>query len=155
MPTFRSTQSVGHTPMQMFDLVADVERYPEFLPLCEGLRVLRRSQSGEGVETLVAVMSVGYKAIRESFTTRVTLDRPRLRILVEYVDGPFKYLENKWMFRPHAAGCEVDFFISYEFRSLTLSLLMGSVFDKAFRRFVQAFNERADATYGRQAVARA
>jgi len=137
----------------MFDLVADVQRYPEFLPLCESLRVLRRSESGEGVETLVAVMSVGYKAIRESFTTRVTLDRPRLRILVEYVDGPFKYLENRWTFRPTGSGCEVEFFISYEFRSLTLGLLMGSVFDKAFRRFVHAFNERADAIYGRPAVA--
>ncbi len=153
MPSFRTTQSVGHSPTQMFDLVADVERYPEFLPLCEGLRVLRRSQSGEGVETLVAVMSVGYKAIRESFTTRVTLDRPRLRILVEYVDGPFKYLENRWTFRPAGSGCEVEFFISYEFRSMTLGLLMGSVFDKAFRRFVHAFKERADVIYGRPAVA--
>src|SRR5919107_2300797 len=125
MPSFSSSRPVKHTPAQMFDLVADVERYPEFLPLCEGLRVIRRSQSGEGVETLVAVMSVGYKAIRESFTTRVTLDRPRLRILVEYVDGPFKYLENRWTFRPAGSGCEVEFFISYEFRSMTLGLLMG------------------------------
>ena len=155
MPSFRSTQPVQHSPVQMFDLVADVERYPEFLPLCESLRVLRRSQSGEGVETLVAAMSVGYKAIRESFTTRVTLDRPRLRILVEYVDGPFKYLENRWTFKPNASGCDVEFFISYEFRSLTLGLLMGSVFEKAFRRFVDAFEERADAIYGRPAIARA
>jgi coenzyme Q-binding protein COQ10 len=155
MPSFRSTQSVQHSPVQMFDLVADVERYPEFLPLCESLRVLRRSQSGEGVETLVAAMSVGYKAIRESFTTRVTLDRPRLRILVEYVDGPFKYLENRWTFKPNASGCDVEFFISYEFRSLTLGILMGSVFEKAFRRFVDAFEERAEAIYGRPAVARA
>ena len=154
MPSFRSTQSVRHSPVQMFDLVADVERYPEFLPLCESLRVLRRSQSGEGVETLVATMSVGYKAIRETFTTRVTLDRPRLRILVEYVDGPFKYLENRWSFKPSGSGCDVEFFISYEFRSLALGLLMGSVFDKAFRRFVGAFQERADAIYGRPAVAR-
>jgi coenzyme Q-binding protein COQ10 len=155
MPSFRSTHSVKHSPLQMFDLVADVERYPEFLPLCEGLRVIRRSQSGDGVENLVAVMDVGYKAIRESFTTRVTLDRPRLRILVEYVDGPFKYLENRWNFRATPAGSDVDFFISYEFRSLTLSLLMGSVFDKAFRRFVAAFEERANVIYGRPAVARA
>jgi coenzyme Q-binding protein COQ10 len=155
MPSFRSTQFVRHSAVQMFDLVADVERYPEFLPLCESLRVLRRSQSGEGVETLVAAMSVGYKAIRESFTTRVTLDRPRMRILVEYVDGPFKYLENRWTFKQNEGGCEVEFFISYEFRSLTLSLLMGSVFDKAFHRFVGAFQDRADVIYGRPAVARA
>src|SRR6478752_3348124 len=98
MPTFRSTRPVRHSAVQMFDLVADVETYPEFLPLCEALRIIRRSQSGEGIETLVASMSIGYKAISESFTTRVTLDRPRLRILVEYVDGPFKYLENRWSF---------------------------------------------------------
>src|SRR5918993_4675095 len=155
MPTFRSTRPVRHSATQMFDLVADVERYPDFLPLCESLRVLRRSQSGEGVETLVAAMTVGYKAIRESFTTRVTLDRPRLRILVEYVDGPFKYLENRWTFKPTPTGCDVDFFIAYEFRSLTLGLLMGSVFDKAFRRFVAAFEQRADEIYGRPAEARA
>jgi coenzyme Q-binding protein COQ10 len=153
MPTFRSNRPVRHSATQMFDLVADVERYPEFLPLCEGLRVLRRTQSGEGVESLVAAMSVGYKAIRESFTSRVTLDRPRLRILVEYVDGPFKYLENRWTFRPTAGGCEVEFYINYEFRSLALGLLMGSVFDKAFRRFAVAFEERADAIYGRSEVA--
>src|ERR671921_2330710 len=139
MPTFRTTGRAAHTPQQMFELVADVDSYPEFVPLCEELRVRRRVQSGEGIETLVAEMSVGYKAISERFTTRVTLDRPRLRILVEYVDGPFKYLENRWIFKPTPSGCDVDFFIAYEFRSLTLGLLMGSVFDKAFRRFVTAF----------------
>jgi coenzyme Q-binding protein COQ10 len=155
MPTFRTVRPVRHTPEQMFDLVADVERYPEFLPLCESLRVLRRSQSGEGVETLVATMGVGYKAIRESFTTRVALDRPRLRITVEYVDGPFKFLENRWAFKATPTGCDVEFFINYEFRSFALGLLMGSVFDRAFRHFTQAFEERADAIYGRSAAARA
>ena len=152
MPTFRSTRPVSHSAARMFDLVADVERYPEFLPLCESLRVLRRSQSGEGVETLVAAMGVGYKAIQESFTTRVTLDRPRLRIFVEYVDGPFKYLENRWTFRPTERGCEVEFYINYEFRSRALGLLMGAVFDKAFRKFAEAFEQRADAVYGRAAA---
>src|SRR5215212_10663888 len=118
MPTFRTTRRVAHTPQQMFDLVADVERYPAFVPLCEELRVRRRVQSGEGVETLVAEMAVGYKAISERFTSRVTLDRPRLQILVEYVDGPFSYLENRWMFRAVPGGCEVEFYIDYEFRSL-------------------------------------
>jgi coenzyme Q-binding protein COQ10 len=148
MPTFRSTRHVRHTPVQMFDLVADIERYPEFLPLCESLRILRRSSSDDGTETLVASMRVGYKAINESFTSRVTLDRPRQRILVEYVDGPFKYLENRWVFRPAPVGCEVDFYIAYEFRSFALRLLMGSMFDKAFRKFSQAFEERAAAVYG-------
>jgi coenzyme Q-binding protein COQ10 len=149
MPSFRTTRQVGHSPQQMFDLVADVEKYPEFLPLCEGLRVRRRAESGEGVETLVAEMRVGYKKIQESFTSRVTLDRTRLRILVEYVDGPFSYLENRWAFKPLATGCEVEFYITYEFKSFALGLLMGAVFDKAFRAFVEAFEKRADEIYGR------
>ena len=149
MPSFRTTRQVRHSPQEMFDLVADVEKYPEFLPLCEGLTVRRRAASGEGVETLVAEMRVGYKAISEAFTTRVTLDRTRLRILVEYVDGPFSYLENRWTFRPDPAGSAVEFYITYEFKSFALGLLMGTVFDKAFRKFTQAFEERADAIYGR------
>lgn len=154
MPSFRMTRTVKHKPAQMFALVADVERYPEFLPLCEELRVIRRVQSGEGVETLVAAMRVGYKAINESFTTRVTLDEPRLRIQVEYVDGPFKYLENRWNFREAPGGCEVEFYINYEFKSFALGLLMGTVFDKAFRKFTEAFEERANAIFGsRGAVA--
>ncbi|HVL72080.1 MAG TPA: type II toxin-antitoxin system RatA family toxin [Beijerinckiaceae bacterium] len=152
MPTFRTTRRVRHGPIQMFDLVADVERYPEFLPLCEDLRVRRRAESGEGVETLVAEMRVGYKKISESFTTRVTLDRTRLRITVEYVDGPFKYLENRWDFRPDPVGCQVEFFITYEFKSFALGLLMGSMFDRAFRKFADAFEERADVVYGRSAA---
>jgi coenzyme Q-binding protein COQ10 len=148
MPSFRTVRPVPHSPLQMFDLVADVERYPEFVPLCESLRVRRRSQSGEGIETLVADMSVGYKAIRESFTTRVTLDRARLRIDVEYVDGPFRYLENRWVFRPTSSGSEIDFHINYEFRNFALGLLMGAMFDRAFRKFTTAFEERAREIYG-------
>lgn len=155
MPTFRTTRSVKHSADQMFALVADVERYPEFLPLCEDLRVLRRVQSGEGIETVVASMTVGYKAIRESFTSRVTLDNPRLQINVEYVNGPFKYLENRWTFRPTPAGSDVEFYINYEFKSFALGLLMGSVFDKAFRKFVEAFEERAKIIYGEPTRARA
>jgi len=148
MPSFRTVRPVPHSPAQMFDLVADVERYPEFVPLCESLRVRRRSQSGEGIETLVADMSVGYKAIRESFTSRVTLDRARLRIDVEYVDGPFRYLENRWLFRPLDDGSEIDFHISYEFRNFALGILMGAMFDRAFRKFTAAFEERARRIYG-------
>ena len=154
MPTFRSTRRVPHAPAAMFDLVADVERYPAFLPLCEDLRILRRVQNDDGTETLVAVMSVGYKAIKESFTTRVTLDRPRLRILAEYVDGPFKYLENRWTFQPDGLGCAVEFYIAYEFRSYALGLLMGTMFDRAFRKFSEAFERRADQVYGRPEHAR-
>jgi coenzyme Q-binding protein COQ10 len=111
--------------------------------------VLRRAESGEGVEILTASMTVAYKLIRETFASQVTLDRPRLAILVEYLDGPFSHLDNRWHFRPLAdAGCEVEFFISYEFRSRTLGLLMGAVFEAAFRKFAEAFERRADSIYG-------
>ena len=151
MPQFETRRPVPHTPDQMFDLVADVERYPQFLPLCEGLTVRRRTPREGGGEVLLADMSVGYKAIRETFTSRVTLDPANLKILVEYVDGPFRYLENRWTFKPHEAGCEVGFFISYEFASRMLGLLMGAMFDKAFRKFAEAFEKRAELVYGRNA----
>lgn len=148
----------------MFDLVADVEKYPYFLPLCTGLRVRKRAQDANGRDVLTADMSVGYKAIRETFTSRVTLDRPKLQILVEYIDGPFSKLENRWTFTDiaSAAGAEprpaaeVDFFIDYEFRSRMLGMLMGTMFETAFRRFAEAFERRADIVYGRRsATARA
>lgn len=148
MPSFRTTRRAGHSPARMFDLVADVEEYPKFLPLCEDLKVRRRVQSGEGVETLVADMTVGYKAIRETFTSRVTLDRARMRIDVEYVNGPFRYMENRWTFKPAGEGaCDVEFYINYEFKSFALGVLMGTMFDRAFRKFSEAFERRADAIY--------
>lgn len=151
MPSFRSHRHVRHSPEKMFDLVADCEKYPEFLPLCRALKVRRRIPGGEGVETLIADMEVGYKAIREKFTSRVTMDRPNLKILVEYVDGPFQHLENRWKFEidPTREGSRVDFFITYEFRSRTLGALMGSMFDAAFHKFAEAFEKRADVVYGR------
>ncbi len=136
----------------MFDLVADVERYPEFLPLCRSLVIRRRSTLPTGEEVLVADMQVGFKAIRESFTSRVTLNRPQQVITSEYIDGPFRELDNRWTFvdRPPgdgSAGSTVTFFIAYEFRNRMLSLLMGSMFDGAFRRFAEAFEHRADQVY--------
>ena len=153
MPSFRTNRRVPHTPQEMFDLVADVERYPEFLPLCTGLRILRRSTEAQVKETLVAEMQIGYKAISERFTTKVVLDRSALTIHVSYVDGPFRYLENRWDFRPAGSGCEVLFAIDYEFRSMALGLVMGAMFDRAFRRFTQAFEARADRVYGREPAA--
>ena len=137
----------------MFDLVADVEKYPGFLPLCQGLTVRRRSTLPDGREVLVADMRVGFKAIRESFTSRVTLDRATNVIVAEYIDGPFRSLENRWTFRDRppgdgSAGCTVEFFITYEFKSRMLGLLMGSMFEGAFSRFAEAFEERADKVYG-------
>ena len=151
MPYFRDERRVRHKAEEMFDLVADVERYPEFVPLCKALRVRSRRPEKDGRETLVADMTVGYKVIRERFTSRVMLDKPRLKVVVEYIDGPFSHLENIWTFRdePGEDVSRIHFFIDYEFRSRTLGSLMGSMFDAAFRKFARAFEERADAVYGR------
>ena len=150
MPEISTTRRVHHAASEMFDLVADVEHYPEFVPLCESLRVRKRLQEG-GKDIVVADMTVAYKLLRQTFTSRVTLDRANLQILVEYLEGPFRQLNNRWSFQ--AAGdrvCDVDFYIAYEFRSRTLGTLMGTVFDAAFRRFASAFEQRADRVYGTQ-----
>jgi coenzyme Q-binding protein COQ10 len=148
MPQFSTKRRVRHAAGEMFDLVADVERYPEFVPLCRALKVRQRTSAADGVEVLVANMTVAYKLISETFTSRVTLDRPNLQILVEYLDGPFSRLENRWTFRPIGErSCDIEFFLSYEFKSRTLALLMGSMFDLAFRRFASAFEQRADLVY--------
>jgi coenzyme Q-binding protein COQ10 len=150
MPQFSTTRRVRHSAARMFDLVADVERYPEFVPLCRSLKIRKRIPEPEGVEIVVADMTVAYKFIRETFTSRVTLDRSNLQILVEYLEGPFSQLENRWTFHPTGERtCEVEFFISYDFKSRTLGLLMGTMFDAAFRRFAVAFERRADALYAR------
>jgi len=153
MPQFSTKRRVRHSAAEMFDLVADGEKYPEFVPLCSALRVKSRTDKGEGITVLIADMTVAYKIIRETFTSRVTLERPKLQILVEYLDGPFKRLQNRWTFRPTGeTACEVEFFIDYEFRSRMLAMLMGAMFDTAFRRFAAAFEQRADEVYGRKPV---
>jgi coenzyme Q-binding protein COQ10 len=149
MPHFSTKRRVNHSAADMFDLVADVERYPEFVPLCRDLKVRQRTPAGEGAETVIADMTVAYKLIHETFRSRVTLDRPKLQILVEYLQGPFSHMQNRWTFRPTGdTSCEVEFFINYEFRSRTLGILMGAMFDAAFRRFAAAFEARADKVYG-------
>jgi coenzyme Q-binding protein COQ10 len=148
MPRFTTKRRVRHSANDMFGLVADIEHYPEFVPLCRRIKLGQRRTVGEGIETLRSEMTVAYKMISETFVTRVTLDKPRLQIHVQYLEGPFRQLENRWTFRPlgeHAS--EVEFFISYEFRSRTLGFLMGSMFDMAFRRFAEAFERRADAVF--------
>jgi coenzyme Q-binding protein COQ10 len=149
MPRFQTRRRVAHKARQMFDLVADVERYPEFVPMCERLLVRRRTGEPEATETLVADMSIGYKLIRETFSTKVTLDRPALRIHVEYIDGPFSHLENVWTFRDLPAGSEVDFEIDYAFRSRAFQLLAGAVFETVFRKMAESFEARADRIYAR------
>ena len=151
MPEFTTRRQVRHAAADMFDLVADVERYPEFVPLCGSLKVRQRIPEPEGIEIVIADMTVAYKLIRESFTSRVTLDRPNLQILVEYLQGPFSRMENRWTFHPLSEqSCEVEFFITYDFKSRAFALLVGAMFDMAFRRFAAAFEQRADRVYGRK-----
>lgn len=153
MPSFQTTEIVKYSAQQMFDLVADVEAYPEFLPLCEDLRIRERTTCANGRPQIVADMTCGYKAIRETFTSRVTLDAAKLEILVEYIDGPFSHLHNRWRFEQapptyKPGGSAVHFDIDYSFRSPMLAMLVGAMFDRAFRRFLVAFNERAAEIYG-------
>jgi coenzyme Q-binding protein COQ10 len=152
MPQFSTKRHVQHSASDMFALVADVEHYPEFVPLCRSLRVRKRSADANGREVIIADMTVAYKLIYETFTSRVTLDRAELEILVEYLEGPFRKMNNRWRFHPSGQGaCDVEFFISYEFRSRALGLLMGAMFEAAFRRFSAAFERRADQIYGAKA----
>jgi len=151
MPRFSSRRRVNHSAPQMFDLVADVERYPEFVPLCQSLRIRQRTPGPDGTEVVICDMTVSFKLVRETFTTRVTLDRPHLTIGVEYLRGPFSNLENRWTFEAKSENaCEVGFYISYEFKSRMLAMLMGTMFDTAFQRFAAAFEKRADRIYGKR-----
>lgn len=151
MREFHTRHKVDHTADEMFALVAEVERYPEFVPLCQQLTVRARNKV-EDREILVADMTVAYKVFRETFTSRVTLYPEEKRILVEYLDGPFRHLENRWTFIDTGNGqSEIDFYLAYEFRSRTLQLVMGSMFDAAFSRFSEAFERRADVIYGTDA----
>ena len=153
MPRFSSKRRVSHSALQMFDLVADVERYPEFVPLCHSLKIRQRTKRPDCTEVVVADMTVSFKLVRESFTSQITLDRTNLKILVEYLRGPFKNLENRWTFEPRGEDvCDVAFYLAYEFKSRMLAALMGAMFDAAFARFSAAFEKRADAIYGRKQV---
>ena len=160
MPSFQTTQAVSFTAQQMFDLVADIAAYPEFLPLCEALSIRERRTDADGHPQLIADMTCGYKAIRETFTSRVTLKAAKLEILVEYVDGPFSHLHNLWRFEPAPAtyapgGSAAHFHIDYAFKSPMLGLLVGAMFDRAFRRFLVAFENRASEVYGHRSDAAA
>jgi coenzyme Q-binding protein COQ10 len=148
MHVYEIKHPVAHSADDMFRLVADVESYPKFLPLCEALKLKRRERR-DGKEVLIATMLIGYKLLRESFTTEVILDAEARTIVVHYLDGPFSFLENRWSFRPLTPeSCEVDFYIAYSFRSRLLERLMGGLFDKAVRHYTTAFEDRADAIYG-------
>ena len=150
MPRFASSRSVPHSATDMFDLVADVERYPEFVPLCAGLSVRSSRHDGER-RLLIAAMTVAYGPLKQTFTSRVVLDRGALTVRAESVDGPFRRMENAWGFEPmDEEACVVRFAIEYEFRSRMLAGLMGGMFDRAFGTLADAFEARADAVYGRE-----
>ena len=142
MPTHAERRLVPYRPEQLFDLVADVGRYPQFLPWCVGARVLTRDE-----EKLLADLTIGFGPFRESFRSRVVLERPQ-RINVRYENGPFRYLNNHWVFDPHPHGCSLDFFVDFEFRSRMLQAAIGVVFNEAVRRMVNAFQKRARDVYG-------
>ncbi|MBV8455473.1 MAG: type II toxin-antitoxin system RatA family toxin [Acetobacteraceae bacterium] len=142
MPTHAERQLVPYWPEQLFDLVADVGRYPEFLPWCVAARVRSRTETEE-----VADLTIGFGPFRETFTSRVGLDRPRV-VKVRYEKGPFRYLNNQWEFIPHPKGTEVAFFVDFEFRSRVLQAAIGVVFNEAVKRMVNAFRKRAQQIYG-------
>ncbi len=142
MPKHSETRRLPYTPEQMFDLVADVQRYPEFLPWVSAMRVRQNSDTAT-----LADMIVGFKGLRETFTSKVEKQRPD-RIHVEYVDGPLKYLHNDWRFRPDGAGCAVDFTVDFQFKNRMFEMLAGQVFGMALRKMIGAFEERAAKLYG-------
>ena len=142
MPTHAESRVLPYSPEQMFELVADVGRYPEFLPWCAGAKVRSRTDT-----ELVADLTIGFGPFRESFTSRVTLDRPTT-VTVKYENGPFRYLNNQWTFKPNPKGSECKFFVDFEFRSRILQAAIGVVFNEAVRRMVNAFLKRARDIYG-------
>jgi coenzyme Q-binding protein COQ10 len=150
MPSFNTSRRVAHPASDMFALVADIARYPEFVPLCKDIRILKRLPQGTQ-ETVVATMTVAYKLFAESFTTRILLKPDENIIHVSYLDGPFRRLENRWTFTAQGDHASlVGFYLDYEFKTKALQMLMGAVFDRAFRKFAEAFEARADAVYGRK-----
>ena len=143
MPTHAEKKVLRYSPEQLFDMVADVRRYPEFLPWCVGARVLTRDD-----QVLTADLTIGFRMFRETFRSRVGLNKPG-HIHVTYENGPFRYLNNHWRFTPVAGGTEVDFFVDFEFRSRILQVAIGVVFNEAVRLMVRAFERRAIQLYGR------
>lgn len=147
MPRFETTHRLPYSTKAMFELVADVDSYPQFVPLCERMEV--RATRQEGPRTiLLADMTVGYRFVRETFTSRVVLDPETLQITAECLQGPFKTMTNCWTFEADGPDhCRVGFNIAYEFKNRALASLMGSLFDRVFSRFASAFERRADEIY--------
>ena len=151
MPTHAEKRLLPHSQEQLFALVADVERYPEFLPWCHAVRVRSRETPDEpdiGRTLLVADMIIGFKIFRERFTSHVSCQHPN-RIDVTYSEGPYRYLNNHWVFSAtKESSCEIDFFVDFEFRSIILQKAIGLVFNEAVQKMVNAFETRAASLYG-------
>ncbi len=147
MPTHSETRRLPYSAQQMYDLVADVAKYPEFLPWCAAARIRRTTPEGEAV-VMEADLVISFKVFRERFGSRVTLFPAQMRIDTEYLDGPFKYMKSDWAFADAAeGGCEVSFHVDFEFRNAILQGVIGIVFNEAMHRIVRAFEERARALY--------
>ena len=142
MPRHAETRLIPYSPEQVFDLVADCAKYPQFLPWCVGARVRSRTETEQ-----VADLTIGFGPFRESFTSRNTMQRPG-GIQVRYENGPFKYLKSAWSFHPDPSGCRVEFNVDFEFRSRILQAAIGTVFTEAVRLMVRAFIKRARDVYG-------
>ncbi len=136
-----------YTAEQMYDLVSDVARYPEFLPWCAAARV-RSVVPQDDIEVMTADLVISFKVFRERFTSRVELNAHDQEIHTEYLDGPFKYMKSNWSFQSVEGGCEVSFFVDFAFRNMILQKLIGVVFNEAMHRIVRAFEERAEELYG-------
>jgi len=147
MPTHAEKRSLPYGAQEMYDLVADVATYPEFLPWLAAARIRSRTPDG-ACEVMEADLVVSFKVFRERFGSRVRLCPDDLRIDTEYLDGPFKYLKSYWVFTPEDGGCEVEFFVDFEFRNLILQKAIGVVFNEAMQRIVRAFETRATQLYG-------
>lgn len=150
MPTHHETRVLPYSAQQMYDLVADVASYPQFLPWTAAARI-RSRQPIEGGEVMEADLVISFKVFRERFGSRVTLWPTQMKIDTEYLDGPFKYLKSGWAFRDVEGGCEVDFFVDFEFRNAILQGIIGVVFNEAMQRVVRAFERRAAELYGKRA----
>jgi len=147
MPTHSEIRNMPYSAEQMFALVADIARYPEFLPWCSAARI-RSITPHNDHEVIEADLVISFKLFREKFGSRVTLDAYGQQIDVEYLDGPFRYLINHWRFTPIETGCEVDFHVDFEFRSILMQNVIGLVFNEAMHRIVRAFERRAKELYG-------
>ncbi len=147
MPKLDKKHVVKHSAQDMFNLVCDVDNYPQFVPLCQSLSVNQRREKAD--KTLImADMTMAYKMLSETFTTQVLMNRETLEIDVKYIEGPFKHLDNKWSFKALGENeCEISFLLDYELRSKMLAMAAGAVFEVAFGRFVDAFEKRADEVY--------